>query len=285
MEELNGDRALSRSKRRRYFLRGLRELRRGGGHARLWRVDRRDAGITALTRSGASPLRVYSTSVLESVAREYVGAGALVCDVGAGRAGNARSFPSAARYLAIDILPADGITTGSSRWYVQASALALPLRGGAVDFVLTASSLEHVPLPDVVASELARVMRPGAVALHLVPAHGSLFLYGAHGYRRYGPANARELLARDGVEVMDLFALGGPATFVLHLVWIALFETGVALEVATLGAVRLRGLGWRMRHGTTLSVYARLLRWAIALDARMPSFWAAGYAVIVRKRA
>lgn len=285
MEELNGDRALSRSERCRYFLSGLRGLRRGRGRARLWRVDPRDAAVRVLARNGASPLRIYSMSVLESIAREHVGASALVCDVGAGRAGNARSFPSTASYLAIDILPARGVTTGANRWYVQASALAIPVRSGAIDFVLTASSLEHVPLPGVVASELARVMRPGAIALHLVPAHSSLFLYGTHGYRRYGPADARELLTRDGAEVVDLFALGGPATFALHLVWIALFETGLALDVATLGSVRLRGLGPRMRHGRALSVYARLLRWAIALDARMPPIWAAGYAVVVRKRA
>ncbi len=52
---------------------------------------------------------------------------------------------------------------------VQSDMQLLPFAGGAFDFVFSWAALEHVPQPELVLAEIARVLRPRGVAL-LAPA-------------------------------------------------------------------------------------------------------------------
>jgi len=49
---------------------------------------------------------------------------------------------------------------------IVADAARLPIRDASVPFVLTVAFLEHVPRPEAVLAEVARVLAPGGVACH-----------------------------------------------------------------------------------------------------------------------
>ncbi|MFE7441217.1 HAD hydrolase-like protein [Streptomyces chartreusis] len=102
---------------------------------------------------------------------------ALVVDVGCGSSFHAMAMTRLFRcpVLRIDLTQAalhrgsslsDGLPGPAS---VQADAARLPLRDATSDLTLCAELLEHVPDPDAVLAELARVTRPGGLLVLAVP--------------------------------------------------------------------------------------------------------------------
>jgi SAM-dependent methyltransferase len=94
---------------------------------------------------------------------------------------------------------------------LQADVCALPLADGSVDAVLSANLLEHVTDDELALAELRRVLRPGALAVVVVPAGPRCYDYYDRflGHqRRYGRCelSARARLA--GLEVIDDLYLG-----------------------------------------------------------------------------
>ncbi len=86
-----------------------------------------------------------------------------------------------------------------------ADAVAVPFRDRTFALVLAADILEHVADDPTTAAEIFRVLKPGGLALVVVPAFDSLWGWqdqvSGH-YRRYSPAAIRKLLRNSGFDVV-----------------------------------------------------------------------------------
>jgi SAM-dependent methyltransferase len=136
-------------------------------------------------------------------------------DVGCGNRPYAGWYESlATSVVATDVLPRPGID-------VSTFAERLPFRAGAFDTVLMTEVLEHVPDTDAAVAELARVVRQGGHLLVTVP-----FLYPTHeppyDFRRFTHFGLRDVLERNGFEVLSLDAKGGVGLLVAHYVTLGL---------------------------------------------------------------
>ncbi len=86
-----------------------------------------------------------------------------------------------------------------------ADAVAVPFREQTFALVLAADILEHVGDDSTVADEILRVLKPGGLAVVVVPAFKSLWgwqdeVSGHH--RRYSPAAIRNRLTNSGLDVV-----------------------------------------------------------------------------------
>jgi SAM-dependent methyltransferase len=105
--------------------------------------------------------------------------GAVVLDLGGGRNciyANEVEPPGRVRIIAVDISPdelAHNVDVAETR--VADVAERLPVPSASVDLILSRALLEHVNGVPAAIREMARVLRPGGVALHLVPCRYSLF--------------------------------------------------------------------------------------------------------------
>jgi SAM-dependent methyltransferase len=115
--------------------------------------------------------------------------------------------------------------------------LTQPLPFGAAEFdtVLLSDVLEHVPVPDELVAEIARVLRPGGTLILNVP-----FFYWLHeqphDYCRYTEFALRRFAQRAGLEVVHLEPAGGAAEIVADIVsknLARLPRIGPALAAAT----------------------------------------------------
>jgi SAM-dependent methyltransferase len=92
-----------------------------------------------------------------------------------------------------------------------------PLPDASYDTVLLTNVLEHIHSPEVLWSEIARVLRPGGRLLM-----GAPFLYwiheAPHDYARYTEHMLRRFCDRHGLEVLELSATGGSPEVLLDLV-------------------------------------------------------------------
>lgn len=94
---------------------------------------------------------------------------------------------------------------------VLADACRLPLRDSSVDAVASANLLEHVPDDLGALAEVARVLRPGATAVFVVPAGPSTYDYYDRflGHeRRYASGELAGKARRVGLEVVEDLHLG-----------------------------------------------------------------------------
>jgi SAM-dependent methyltransferase len=93
-----------------------------------------------------------------------------------------------------------------------------------VDTVLCTEVLEHVPNPDLVISEVARVLKPGGAFLCTAP-----FVYPVHDsfdFYRYSPIGVATIAQRHGLEVEEIIPLSGTGltlAVMFNLYW---FEIG-----------------------------------------------------------
>jgi SAM-dependent methyltransferase len=86
--------------------------------------------------------------------------------------------------------------------------LPLPLRDSTFDTVLLFDVLEHVPNPQNLTAEAARILRPGGILLIGVP-----FLYPIHeepnDFNRYTGYQLRRLAAISGLTILEMEEVGG----------------------------------------------------------------------------
>ncbi len=125
-------------------------------------------GITAAYDASAGdwaggPVQVYgplATALVEAAAAVVPLAGSVVLDLGAGTgvAGRAALAAGAGRVICADLAVGMLRHCGPALHPVAADAAALPLRDGAVDLVLAAFSLSHLPS---IAAGLAEIRRVG----------------------------------------------------------------------------------------------------------------------------
>ena len=126
------------------------------------------------------------------------------------------------RYFGIEYSPGSGFRGNAADLF--ADAAAIPLAADSVDTVLCTEVLEHVPDPDKVISEVARVLRPGGIFLCTAP-----FVYPVHDsydFFRYSPRGLATIMKRHGLEVEEVVPLSGTGltlAIMLNLYWYELF--------------------------------------------------------------
>lgn len=163
---------------------------------------------------------------------------------------------------------------------VVCDAAALPFAGASFDAAICAELLEHVPRPEAVLGEVARVLRPGATLLITAP-----FLYRIHGdphdYGRYTDQFWSETLTRLGFEGITVERQG--------LFWSVVMDmlTQWGHELNKRGQPRLRLVRGLLRRALALA-----LRRAEALDARAAtrgdgfhSSFTTGFGIVARRGA
>jgi SAM-dependent methyltransferase len=178
----------------------------------LWRVS---------VRRGESELRyrefqAFQARLLIQYLEEHGVhlAGKSLLDLGSGLGGYSRELALAgARVIAVDLTHPRKPEPAVRR--VQASAMAVPLRTASVDLVFCASLIEHVPQPELILSEIERVLRPGGVAYVSFPPYYSPL--GGHEFAPFhylGEKMALRLLRRRHVPawVQDVYPVHQEAT-------------------------------------------------------------------------
>jgi SAM-dependent methyltransferase len=132
--------------------------------------------------------------------------GTIVLDCGAGECQYKKYFDHA-RYVGVDF------AAGDKSWdYSQLDVIAdvhhLPFAASVFGAVICTEVLEHVPAPQAVLREIARVGCPGAIIYVTTP-----FLVGGHqephDYYRYTRFGLQKLAADAGLEVVDIQPGGG----------------------------------------------------------------------------
>jgi ubiquinone/menaquinone biosynthesis C-methylase UbiE len=105
--------------------------------------------------------------------------GAVVLDLGGGRSciyADAVDPPGRVRLVAVDISPGElALNTDVAETCIADVAASLPIPDASVDLILSRALLEHVDGVPAAIQHMARVLRPGGVALHLIPCRYSLF--------------------------------------------------------------------------------------------------------------
>lgn len=135
----------------------------------------------------------------------------LALDIGAAGGGNTRVMQSRGwRAMATDysdaavaIARARGLST------FRADARALPVGSESCDLVVAFDVLEHIKEDHLVAAEIARVLRPGGVALVAVPC--DMALWSAHDeavghVRRYNRATLAEVVRRADLQIEAMWS-------------------------------------------------------------------------------
>lgn len=125
-----------------------------------------------------------------------------VLDIGAADRWIESRLPPSAEYLALDY-PSTGRGLYGSRPDVFADGACLPFVDESLDGVLCLEVLEHVPEPESVLQEIARVLKPGGRAWITMP-----FLYPLHDapfdFQRFTEYGLRRSMQRAGLGVTSL---------------------------------------------------------------------------------
>jgi SAM-dependent methyltransferase len=142
---------------------------------------------------------------VDRVSRELPG-NARLLDAGAGEGRFKASFAHQ-QYIGVDL------AIGSPDWDFSgldtvADLAHLPFANGTFDAVLCCQTLEHVPEPARVVTELARMLRPGG-KLYLSAPQSWHQHQKPHDYFRYTSFGLRHLVERAGLQVETVEPLGG----------------------------------------------------------------------------
>jgi SAM-dependent methyltransferase len=149
-------------------------------------------------------------ALLDRELRRLPGSG-LALDIGAAGGGNTRVLRArgwqavAADYSekAVEVAHARGLTT------LRIDARKLPLRSQTCDLVTAFDVLEHIDEDYLVMAEIARVLKPGAVALIAVPC--DMALWSAHDeavghVRRYSKATLAEVVRQADLDIDSMWS-------------------------------------------------------------------------------
>lgn len=118
----------------------------------------------------------------------------------------------------------------------------LPFEDGRFDTILITDVLEHIAKPDVLWSEMARILAPGGSIILTAP-----FLYGIHeaphDYARYTEFALRRFCEENGLNVVELEAYGGSPEVLLDLTAKHLGSSSVLSALHLSIAKAITGLG------------------------------------------
>lgn len=155
------------------------------------------------------PLYFPDWLVLRELSRDVAAAlqtyaGPELLDLGCGDKPYAGSAPHVRRWIGFD---ADSNASAD----VHGSADALPFPDASFDTVLCTQVLEHVPKPDAVLEECARVLRPGGTLIVSVPQYWELHEE-PHDYYRFTPIGIARSVRAVRLEIVSQLREGqGPA--------------------------------------------------------------------------
>jgi len=264
--ELNGDSPLSRVERLKYLAgNSLRNLQ---GSFRSLQSRRFHA--VQLEPGKASPSRKILDQLLSSELARVPERTIRVLDIGCGSGYFVDVLESqgfSGDYTGIDIAKHplfDKKGTGKFRKHLILEQIE-SLNGKwteAFDLVLSNTALEHIANDGQAVDIGYNALKPGGLAIHIVPAPLALYLYLYHGYRQYSKRSIRELF--DGTDY-HVWRIGGIFSFWVHFLMIT-------IPTHFLGHDRLRAL----------KSYPRVVEWANWLDSHIPLFPHL-YAVVQRK--
>jgi SAM-dependent methyltransferase len=142
------------------------------------------------------PLHIARQVLRQAVQQHAHYAQGWLLDLGCGEQPYRDVFNHVERYIAFDLAP-------NSRMDVCGNAIALPFRDAVFDTVLCNEVLEHVPQPDTLMNEAARVLKPQGVLLLTTPQTWGLHLE-PHDFCRYTKYGLRYLAEKTGLEVVDV---------------------------------------------------------------------------------
>jgi SAM-dependent methyltransferase len=172
------------------------------------RLKRRELSVLRrdyLTHRALWPaLEAAVAQALTACARGASAEPPLVLDIGCGERPYADLF-AGCRCIGIDL------SCNGARPDVLASATALPLAAGSADLVFASQVIEHVPEPERMVAECARVLRPGGALVLSGPFWWPLHEE-PHDYFRFTHHGLAGLLARHGFEAVRIVADTGLLT-------------------------------------------------------------------------
>ena len=170
------------------------------------------------------------------------------------------------RITNVDLAPHENVD-------VVADATRLPFDDGSVDLVGSQEAIEHVADPFRAVAEMARVLKPGALAYVQVP-----FVIGYHpgptDFWRFTVEGIRRLVEQAGLEVVRVAPSVGPAT--------GLYRIAVELLPSAAAAISPRAY-LPVKGASALALSP--LKWLDGLLASSPQIdrIAGGYFVVARK--
>jgi SAM-dependent methyltransferase len=174
-----------------------------------------------------------------------------VLDVGAGQSPWRAWLPVATRYQGIDVGYADEFGMDSNRTdIVYCDGRVMPFDDATFDCVLCIEVLEHSEDPQLLISEIARVIRPEGIVLLTVPWSARLH-HLPHDYHRFTRAGLKNLFTQNGFGDLDIHERGNdigaiankltvltirllrlPPRMVMHILWrypLGLLSGGLAV--------------------------------------------------------
>ncbi len=152
---------------------------------------------------------LYFETRIEQAVQEFAASlehGARLLDAGAGETRYRPLFPLQ-RYIAVDLAVGDATWNYGSLDAV-ADLVRLPFRDQSFDAAIHLVTLEHLSEPACALAELARVLRPGARVLMVVPQDWEVH-QPPHDYFRYTRFGLEYLLRKAGFEIVQMEAAGG----------------------------------------------------------------------------
>ena len=79
------------------------------------------------------------------------------------------AYPAGAKVLGVDILRSQLLRNDEAFRLAQGDVTALPVASASADLVVCWDVLEHLPAPELAIAEMARVLRPGGLAVVALP--------------------------------------------------------------------------------------------------------------------
>lgn len=240
-------------------------------------------------RSYFNPYRMDHVLLRDAVAALAPGLSGRMLDVGCGERPYSRFFTNVQRYFGVEHLAA--VTNVDQRLAVSvahvghvvdafADGSALPFRDAAFDSALATEVLEHVPDADLVAREIARVVKDGGHVLITVPFVGELHQV-PYDFRRFTRFGIERVLTDAGFEVLELRSRGNFLMTAGRCLAHAIYRLGGKYLKAD-GAVRLHG--FLIPIVIPLSALVLLVFGFLGRFSKDDSL-CLGYAVLARRRA
>ncbi len=229
--EVSGDVSLTVAQRLRYLAFNLsRNLKTGKCEMKRLRFS---AGRLPRTPSTASPSRALTEAFLQSQLPKMLPPRSIrVLEIGCGSGSLTRLLSESGYsgdYVGVDVVDRFDRTAQSDfrRDFVLADAHRFD-PDGKFDLVISISALEHIPEDQRLTERLAEFVAPTGLQLHFVPSGWGLLAYLWHGYRQYTTISLAE---RFDSQRSTVSAMGGAASFVLHILFITVGENLLRLRL------------------------------------------------------
>jgi len=150
-------------------------------------------------------------------------ASGIMVDVGCGLKPYRKNFaPFVEKYYGTEYSPTSGYMGNLAD--AAADAAAMPFASESVDTILCTEVLEHVPDPEKVISEFARMLKPNGIVITTAP-----FFFPIHDsfdFFRYTDTGLAEIMKRHGLSIEKIEPLSGTGLTISMLINMYIFDLG-----------------------------------------------------------